>query len=238
MRLQFAKANRKLIELQRLTGKKVYSFSLLSGHNCPFAQDCQSFAVETTAGIRIKDGKKTKFRCFSASNEVLFHAVYKSRKANGEILKIAAKSIDDAANLILSQLPKDTGIVRIHIGGDFKTQAYFDTWLKVAQAKPKVLFYAYTKSIPFWVKRLNVIPKNYILTASIGGKADALALAHNLRTATVYVDSAQVPKKLPIDHDDSHAALPKFRKKNFALLEHGPQKGRKAQYGYGKMKAK
>lgn len=236
MRLQFAKANRKLVSLEKLTGKKLYSFSLLSGHNCPFAQNCQSFAVETPAGIRIKDGKKTKFRCFSASNEVLFSAVYQARKENGEILKIAAKSIDDAANLILSQLPAKAEIVRIHIGGDFKTQAYFDAWVKVAQSKPKVLFYAYTKSIPFWVKRLNVIPKNLILTASMGGKADALALANKLRTATVYVDSNHVPKGLPIDHDDSHAALPKFRKKNFALLEHGPQKGRNAKYGYGKMK--
>ena len=235
MRLHFAPANRKLKALETLTGKKVYSFSLLSGHNCPFAKDCQSFAVETPAGIRIKDGKHTKFRCFSASNEVLFPAVYKTRKSNGIILEAAAKSINNAAAILLSNIPAKCGIMRIHIGGDFKTQAYFDTWLEVAKALPQVSFYAYTKSIPFWVKRLDVIPNNLILTASIGGKRDDLALAHNLRTATVYTTKSLVPKKVPIDHDDSHAALPKFRNKSFALLEHGVQKGRKAASGYGVM---
>ena len=69
-----------------------------------------------------------------------------------------------------------------------------------------------------------------------GGKYDDLALEYNLRTATVYETAADVPKGTPIDHNDSWAAVYRRRNTNFALLLHGTQKGRKAQYGYGKMK--
>jgi len=238
MKLKFSPANRKLKALETLTGKKLFSFSILSGHNCPFAQDCQSFAIETPKGVRIRDGKHTKFRCFSASQEVLYPNVYKSRKANGEIVKLAAQSKRLAVNELLAAIPKKCGIIRIHVGGDFKTQAYFDVWYKVAQSRPDILFYAYTKSIPFWVNRIDNIPTNLTLTASIGGKQDSLAIKYGLKTATVYTDVKDVPFGVPIDHDDSHAALPEFYNVSFALLEHGTQKGRKAKYGYGKLHAK
>jgi hypothetical protein len=107
------------------------------------------------------------------------------------------------------------------VGGDFKTLAYFDVWLAVAKARPEITFYAYTKSIPFWVKRIGQIPANFIITASIGGKYDALACEYGLRTAQV-VDSIEEADQLglPVDHDDSLAAVPGG---NFALLVHGPQ---------------
>ena len=236
MKLSFSPANRKLIALEKLTGRKVFSFSLLSGWNCPQANLCQSFAVETPAGVRIRDGKHNKFRCFSASNEVLFPAVYASRKANGDILKVAALSTKQAATLLLAAMPKKAGIIRIHVGGDFKTQAYFDTWLRVAEQRPDVWFYAYTKSIAFWLKRIAVLPENLIMTASIGGRQDELAVANNLRSATVFETESHNVDNIPVDHTDEYAALPINRDVNFGLLEHGPQKGRRAKYGYGKMK--
>jgi hypothetical protein len=236
MKLTFGKANVKLVGLEKKTGKKVVTFSLLSGHTCPGAKNCQSFAVETPAGIRIKDGKNTKFRCFSASQEVLFPNVYKSRKENMEIiLTNAAINKVQAAELLIKAIPVKAGIIRVHVGGDFKTQAYFDTWLEVARKMPERIFYAYTKSIPFWVKRKDVIPENFILTASIDGKYDELALSHGFRTATVYENESDVPDGTPIDHDDSYASLPELRLVNFALLEHGTQRGRQAKFGYNKL---
>ena len=51
--------------------RKVYSLDLLSGYSCPFAEKCLSKAVVQDNGKRkIKDGLKTEFRCFSASQEV------------------------------------------------------------------------------------------------------------------------------------------------------------------------
>jgi hypothetical protein len=238
MRLHFApgKDNRKLAQLEKLTGKRLYTFSILSGHNCPFAQDCQSFAMDTPAGRRIKDGKKTKFRCFSASQEVLFPGVYNSRKENTEIVSRAGESVKTAAELFALNIPKKAELIRIHVGGDFKTLAYFDMWLRVAAMLPHISFYAYTKSLPIWVKRINSIPANLQLTASLGGKRDDLINTYGLRSARVVENEAEAEVLgLPIDHDDSIAALPENRDTDFALLLHGPQRGRRASYGYGKM---
>lgn len=238
MKLVFGKANAKLKALEVKFGRKVFTFSTLSGYNCPGAKDCQSFAVMDENGkMHIEDGKHTVFRCFSASQEVLFPAVYKARKQNEALLVAAAKDKAAAVQSVLAQLPAKCGIMRVHVAGDFKTQSYFDVWMEVARQKPDMLFYAYTKSIPFWVKRLNSIPDNFVLTASIGGKYDSLALANGLRTATVVENQAEADRLgLPSDHDDSFASDPLKRGVNFALLLHGPQpKGRKrATYGYNR----
>jgi hypothetical protein len=238
MKLVFGKANAKLKALEVKTGRKVFTFSVLSGWTCPYAKDCQSFAVQGEDGkMHIRDGKHTVFRCFSASQEVLYPAVYKARKDNTELIKLAAMDKQAAIDSILNQLPAKCEIMRIHVAGDMQTQAYFDTWLEVAKARPDVWFYAYTKALPFWVKRLKSIPFNYILTASVGGKRDDLIAKHNLRSATVVEDETEAKRlKLPVDHDDSYAAVPANRFTSFALLLHGPQpKGKpRAKYGYNR----
>lgn len=241
MKLRFSPGNKnaKLKHLESITERKLYTFSILSGHNCPFAYDCQSFAVKTPDGMRIKDGKHTKFRCFSASQEVLFPGVYSQRAENAKIVAEASKSVSKAADKLITAIPDDCKMVRIHVGGDFKTLAYFDAWLRVAAELPDVWFYAYTKSLPFWVKRINAIPNNMQLTASLGGKRDDLINTYSLRSARV-VENENEAKLLglPIDHNDSLAALPENRNVDFALLLHGTQKGRKAKYGYGKLREK
>lgn len=234
--LKFSPANAKIESLGKVkslqkylaNGRKVFSFDLLSGVNCPYAKDCKSQAVVGQDGKRsIKDGPHTLFRCFSASQEVLFTGVYNLRKLNSDtILPIAAKSADDAATLIGEFLPKKAGIIRIHVGGDFKTKNYMDAWLRVAANKPDVLFYAYTKSLPFWVAlrhKVDALP-NFVLTASKGGMKDELITKHDFRQAVVVFSEKEAKKlKLPIDHDDSHAADPSMKGDSFALLIHGVQ---------------
>lgn len=94
--LKFSKANAKTQALKNdseladyLTGnRKIYSLDLLSGWSCPHAKDCLSKAVLQDNGKRkIKDGKHTKFRCFSASQEVQYTNVYNSRKHNFDLLR-------------------------------------------------------------------------------------------------------------------------------------------------------
>lgn len=208
---------------------KLYTFSKLSGHFCPYAKLCMSKAVETSEGMRVQDGSYTLFRCFSASQEVLYPPVYAQRKHNSELTK--GKSYTELIELIAASLPIDGNVFRIHIGGDFINQADFDAWLKTAEDNGNKLFYAYTKSLPFWVKRLSDIPTNLVLTASYGGFKDDLISKHGLRFANV-VNTAN-DTKLPIDHDDSIAANPMFRR-SFSLLLHGvqPKNRPKATYGY------
>jgi hypothetical protein len=223
MPLRFAPANAKLSALEARLGVTVYSFDLLSGVTCPFAHDCHSRAVLRADGSRsIQDGRHTLFRCFSASQEVAYTNVFLARRANMDIIMpLASKSPTAAADALCEAMPADAGCIRIHVAGDFKLLNYFDAWLQVAERNPGRRFYAYTKSIPFWVRRMDQLPPSLLLTASRGGKADCLIDEHGLREArVVYSEAEAAALGMEVDHDDSHAAMPG---PSFALLIHGIQ---------------
>jgi Gene product 88 len=229
MLLKFARGNAKLDALESVIGGQVWTFSELSGHTCPFALDCFSKAVEVDGKRTIVDGPKTQFRCFSASQEALFPAVYNARKYNTDLVT-ACKTAADYAHLIYNSLPKKAKCIRIHVGGDFRLQRHLEAWNGVAQLRPDLIFYAYTKALPHWVAIKDKIVNNFILTASRGGKRDDLIDSESLREArVVFSEQEAIDLGLEIDHDDSHAALPALRNQSFALLIHGTQpKGSKA----------
>lgn len=196
--------------------KKIATFSLPSGYACPGAKDCLSRADRNTG--KITDGKDIKFRCFSAMQEAMFPSVRKNRWSNFELLK--DRDMDQMVDLIYRSLPKND-VIRIHVAGDFFNLSYFDAWLMVAGLTPNKLFYAYTKCLDYWVKRLERIPNNLKLTASKGGKHDWLINEHNLKYAEVVFSEQEAKNKgLEIDHSD---ALAYGQDKSFALLLHGSQ---------------
>ena len=230
--VKFSKANAKIEALKQveslqkyLEGKKVYSFDLLSGFSCPFAKECLSKATENSEGKRtIKDGPDTKFRCFSASQEVQYTNLYNLRKNNLDNLR----GLDtlELVKEILAAMPKDLGVCRIHVAGDFFNEKYFLAWLAIAQLFPTKLFYAYTKSLKYWVNNRELVDSlpNFILTASYGGRDDAMIAEHSLRASKVVFSASEAESLgLTIDHDDSHAADPELKKQDFALLIHGTQ---------------
>jgi len=111
---------------------------------------------------------------------------------------------------------------RIHTSGDFFSQKYFDTWLLVAKKLPNITFYAYTKSLKFWIKQIEEIPENLHLTASRGGASDELIDKFNLKNVVVVFSHQEaIDKGLEIDHDDSHCFDRNCHE--FALLIHGTQ---------------
>ena len=230
--LKFSAANAKIEALQDvpslkpfLEGRKVYSFDLLSGYSCPFANECLSKATVNSEGKRkIKDGPNTKFRCFSASQEVQYTNVYNLRSNNFDTLR--KLDTREMIKEILAVMPKDMGVCRIHVAGDFFNEDYFYAWLVIANLNPHILFYAYTKSLRFWIANMDFVDHlpNFVLTASYGGKADPLIESHNLRASrVVFSESEAESLGLPIDHDDSHAADPELKNQDFALLIHGTQ---------------
>ena len=227
--LKFSNANAKIEnlakidELQKyLDGYGVYSLDLLSGHSCPFATQCLSKAIVDGAKRHIHDGKYMLFRCFSASQEVQYPALYDRRKHNFDMLKACACT-GDIVDLIESSMPEDLGICRLHVGGEFFSQRYFDAWEIVAENNPSKLFYAYTKSLPYVIKNFWHID-NFVLTASRGGRRDDLIQEYGLReSVVVYSEQEAELLGLEIDHDDSHAARPSLRDQSFALLIHGTQ---------------
>jgi hypothetical protein len=212
--LKFSSGNAKL-------DKRIASISLPSGFTCPGALECLSKANRETG--KITDGPETLFRCFSATSEAAFPSVRSSRWGNFELLKECA-TLEEMVDLILESLPKQD-IIRIHVGGDFFNQLYFDAWLEVSRRCPDKIFYAYTKSLKFWIARISVVghagTENFKLTASRGGKQDDLISELGLKEAVVVFSEEEAEKLgLEIDHDDTHA----FESdESFALLLHGTQ---------------
>lgn len=223
-KLSFGDANSKLKKLEVALQAKVITFSLPSGFACPGALDCLSRANRKTGFIT--DGEQTQFRCFQASAEAIYKPLREMVWRNFEAIKAHGNDYSAIADLIHGSLPAFFNVCRIHIGGDFFNQAYFDAWLEVAKRNPSRKFYAYTKSLNFWLTRKNEIPANLILTASRGGRFDNLIDAHGFKCSEVVFSEAEAEAKgLEIDHDDSHA----LGNKSFALLLHGTQpKGTKA----------
>ena len=223
--LNFSKGNAKL-------GKHTLIFNLPAGKTCPGALYCKSFAVVQYNGKRkIQDGDNTIFRCFAASSEVQYDAVFQNRRNNMEIivetLRISveecAKTIDYALNF---HRTKNTQLVRIHESGDFFSKAYLDAWITVARNNPDLKFYCYSKSLPFFLtddldSGLIDLPENFFMTASYGGQWDHLIDRNYFpRYAKVFkFEEEAISEGLEIDHDDSHC----FGDSPFGLLVQGTQ---------------
>jgi len=147
----------------------------------------------------------TKYRCYAASSE-RFPAVREHRWRNFDYVKEGK----------IPEIPNKCKAVRIHASGDFFNQKYFDMWLDICKTNPDIEFWAFTKSINYWVNRINEIPDNLVLTASYGGKYDHLISEHNLKHTIVYSDFKDVPFNTPIDTNDDYARIKDI---NFALLD-------------------
>ena len=198
------------------------SLSLLSGHSCPFALDCMAKVNLKT--FKIIDGKEALFRCFSATAEAAFPSVRKQPAHNFDELR-ACSTVDEIVELLTMSIRPSYAPFRIHVGGEFFNQMYFDAWIEYAKRNPQRIFYAYTKSLPYWVARIDSIPANLSLTASRGGRMDHLIDEYGLKEAIVVFSELEAQKLgLEIDHDDSHAI--ENNGQSFALLLHGTQKAK------------
>ena len=249
MKLKWSKANAKTERLNESCwqiakylddGRKVYSLDLLSGYSCPFAEKCLSKAVEIDGKRSIKDGPKTEFRCFSASQEAQYTNVYNLRKHNFDILKAHSDDANMMYFRLYDSIPADTGIVRMHVAGDFFNENYLKAWIRLANLYRGILFYGYTKSLKYWDANRYDIPENMVLTASYGGRDDWMIEHFGFRYAQVVYSEAEARELgLCIDHDDSMAANPTWRDTDFALLLHGTQpKGSEAATALKALKGK
>jgi len=192
----------KFIKKKNYYSDIVYEWNLPTGSTCPFALECK-VTVDRISGKF--DVKKGQYRCYAASSE-RFPAVREHRWKNFELVK----------NGGIPQIPKDCKSIRVHASGDFFNQEYFDMWVKIATENPSVEIWAYTKSLQYWVNRINDIPNNFVLTASYGGRQDYLIEQYNLKNVIVYPNQLSVPIERPIDTNDNWARKPKI---NFALLD-------------------
>jgi|TARA_R100000951_G_C2576632_1_gene160528 hypothetical protein len=167
----------------------VYEWNLPTGWTCPYAKECLVKVDKTTGKM---DNKSNAYKCYAASSE-RFPAVRDSRWGNFEQSKVS-----------IPQLPKKVEAVRIHASGDFYSQEYFDKWIEFCKDNKDVEFWAYTKSLNFWTKRLDEIPDNLTLTASWGGKFDYMIDKHKLKNALV-IRKEMLKDNMIIDTNDDVA---------------------------------
>jgi len=231
-------AKLKNIPVELAPNRSIWSFNLPSGYSCPGAKKCFSKADKITG--KITDGKHTLYRCFSASDEARSPQARAQRWHNFDLLR-KLKNFNDMAMLINQSLPSvDIDVLRIHVSGDFYSLSYFVAWIQVAKDNRNIRFYAYTKSVNYWVYCIDQdisIPSNLILNASRGGRYDKLIddPKYLLKSAKVVFSPEQAEQKgLQIDHNDSLAMTPGS---SFALLLHGGQpKGSLASKALKKLK--
>ena len=233
--------NKNLLSFQKGNAKlspDTLLFSIPAGKTCSIGADkCLSMPREKDGKRSIQDGPNCEFRCFAASQEVLFPSVYESRKKNLELLMESLKSdqgyfktyelINDS---LQKHLPKNGRVkkVRIHVSGDYFSSIYLKCWLAVARLNPNLKFYSYSKSLSLFGTNLS-LPDNFYLTASVGGKLDHLIHKGYFKRYAIVVNNEDEAKALgmlhigkpyPVDHDDSHCFI---KDEPFALLVHGVQ---------------
>lgn len=114
-------------------------------------------------------------------------------------------------------------LIRIHDSGDFYSETYFETWLKIIQVyqnEPRIQFYAYTKMVQMCKSYAN-IPDSLTLIYSFGGKQDSQIDTAKDRHARVFQNETELASMDYSDasQDDMVAALGPNNK--IGLVYHG-----------------
>ena len=219
MILKMSKGNKKL---PKTTG----IISLSAGVTCPGSSLCKAWTVmnDKTNKRELKRGDENLFTCFAASEELRYPNVYNSRRYNYNLINsyVIKRDVDGLSNLINDSLlanKKNINKFRIQESGDFYNPLYLKAWLNVAKFNKDIKFYCYSKSLKYFLKVL--LPNNFYLTASYGGRYDYLINEGYFTRYSKVVFSIEEAKRLglEIDVDDSIC----FQDKPFALLLHGLQ---------------
>jgi len=183
---------------------EVFAFNLPVGHTCPGAKEC---LVKVNRETGKQKNSSDQYKCYAAAAE-RFPGVREHRWQN----------LEECKNGDLPVPPKEARRVRIHESGDFFNQQYFDNWLAVCVSRPKDEFWAYTKSLLYWQRRIGEIPQNLQLTASYGGTHDDLIIKCGFKHCVVVNSLAEATfLNLPVDYNDDLARNPAIQ--GFALLE-------------------
>jgi len=135
---------------------------------CPFAKDCVKY-------------------CYAQKGNYRYPSVIKGLNNRYELSKTAEFVPKMNATIILERPTH----VRIHDSGDFYSIAYLNKWVQIANDNKEVIFYAYTKSIPFFKgtkqgKPIVKIPSNLKIIFSEGSKRDILINNNSDRHARIF----------------------------------------------------
>ena len=161
--------NAKMKKTSKENKAKIFNFSIpayktKSGRiTCPFAKDCVKYCYA-------QKGNYTRFPVV----QELMEQKYKISKT-AEFIPLMNEEIRK----------KKATHIRIHDSGDFYSPQYLNKWVDIAKQNTNVIFYAYTKSIKFFVNGL-LLPKNMKVIFSEGSKTDNLINVNKHRHARIF----------------------------------------------------
>ena len=167
--------NSKMKKTSIKNNMRIFNFSIpayktkAGKSTCPFAGGCQKYCYA-------QKGNYTRFPIV----QELMEKKYLIRK-------------QDNFNILINEeiKKKKATHIRIHDSGDFYSIEYLLKWVDIANANKDVIFYAYTKSIPFFKgtfqgKPIIKVPKNLKIIFSEGSKRDILINNNNDRHARIF----------------------------------------------------
>jgi len=161
--------NAKMKKTSKENKAKIFNFSIpayktRSGKiTCPFADSCVKYCYA-------QKGNYTRFPVV----QELMEQKYKISKTNTFI------------PLMNEEIRKKKAThIRIHDSGDFYSPQYLNKWVDIATQNNDVIFYAYTKSIKFFIDGLK-LPKNLKIIFSEGSKTDNLINVNKHRHARIF----------------------------------------------------
>ena len=105
--------------------KGIWIFDLLAVETCMNCRDCKGF-------------------CYAIKSQRQYIAVLLKRSIMTFLAKYFLEWLE---NCIVNQIKRSRSIrfIRIHSAGDFFSQAYINTWSRIAKQFPKIKLYYYTK---------------------------------------------------------------------------------------------
>jgi hypothetical protein len=123
--------------------------------------------------------------CYARSGTYNFSNVKAAHTRN---LELTLNDLEGWQNRMIEELKakryEGGKSVRIHDSGDFYSAEYFSAWAHIVARSPHVFFYAYTKEVAM-VKGF-LLPSNFVIIYSMGGKQDHLVDKENDRHADVF----------------------------------------------------
>ena len=94
--------------------------------------------------------------------------------------------MSDEINKLLKKHKNNQLFIRINDSGDFFSNDYLVKWISIMTIFPQVKFYAYTKQVELFKNHKPLIPENFTVIFSLGGKQDKMIYREDDRHAKVF----------------------------------------------------
>ena len=162
----------------KLRKQRIRLFNLPAGKTCPQAGECADY-------------------CYAQKGFYIMPAV-KAFRAKSLELTLNSELFKTQINREL-KTHKDWTTARLHDSGDFYYTHYLLDWIQIALKNKDHLFYAYTKSVEMVKQQSHIIPDNFRIIFSYGGKQDNLINPETDRHAKIFKTKKELEKAGYVD---------------------------------------